>query len=96
LAVHKEFVPEGKTLNAKFCKAVMDGLLKRIHRVRSAALCSRNLFLLHDNAPAHKAASVYQFLNKKLLQPFITPVMSRLFLRQIYFLLSNLKMKLRD
>ena len=29
-AVHKEFVPEGKTVNAKFYKGVMDRLLKRI------------------------------------------------------------------
>ena len=28
--VHKEFVPEGKTVNAKFYKGVMDRLPKRI------------------------------------------------------------------
>jgi len=28
--VHKEFVPEGKTVNAEFYKGVMDRLLKRI------------------------------------------------------------------
>jgi hypothetical protein len=28
--VHKEFVPEGKTVNAEFYKAVTDRLLKRI------------------------------------------------------------------
>jgi hypothetical protein len=30
-------------------------------------------FFLHDNGPAHKAASVCQFLTQKMLQPFITP-----------------------
>jgi len=35
-AVHKEFVPEGKTLNAEFYKGVMDCILKRIQRVRPA------------------------------------------------------------
>jgi hypothetical protein len=49
-------VPEGKTINAEFYKGLMDRLLKRIRRVRPAALCSRDVFLLHDNAPAHKAA----------------------------------------
>jgi hypothetical protein len=39
--------------------------------------CSRDFFVLHDNAPAHKAASVCQFLTQKMLQPFITPVLSR-------------------
>ena len=44
--VHKEFMPEGKTVNAEFYKEVMDRLLKRIHRVRPAAFCSRDFFLV--------------------------------------------------
>jgi hypothetical protein len=33
--------------------------------------CSRDFFsLLHDDAPAHKAASVCQFLTQKILQTF--------------------------
>jgi hypothetical protein len=52
--VHKEFVPVGKTVNAKFDKGVMDRLLKRIQRVRLDAFCPRDFFLLHNNAPAHK------------------------------------------
>jgi len=51
--LHKEFVPVGKTVNAEFYKGEMDRLLKRIQRVRPAAFCSRDFFLLHDNAPAH-------------------------------------------
>ena len=76
-AVHKEFVPEGKTWNAKFYKGVMDPLLKHIHRVRPAAFCCRDFFLLHNNTPANKTASVCQFLTPKMLQPFITPVLPR-------------------
>jgi hypothetical protein len=56
--VHKEFVPEGKTVNAEFYKGEMDRLLKHIQRVCPAAFCSRDFFLLQDNVPAHKAASV--------------------------------------
>jgi hypothetical protein len=62
--VHKEFVAEGKTVNAELCKGVMDRLLKRIQRVRPASFCRGDFFLLHDNAPAYKAASVCQFLTK--------------------------------
>jgi hypothetical protein len=62
---NKEFIPEGKTVNADFYKGVMDRLLKRIERVRPAAFCCRDFFLLHDNAPAHNAASVCQFLYQK-------------------------------
>jgi hypothetical protein len=81
-AVHEEFVPERKTVNAEFYKGVRDRLLKRIRRVRPAAFCSRDFFLLHGNAPAHKAVSDYQFLTQKMLQPFITPRTPQVFLRQ--------------
>jgi hypothetical protein len=40
--VHKEFVPEGKMVNAEFYKGVTDRLLKLIQRVRPAASCSRD------------------------------------------------------
>ena len=63
--VYKEFVPVGKTVNAEFYKAVMDRLLKRIQRVCPATFYSRDLLLLYDNASAHKAARVCQFLNPK-------------------------------
>jgi len=59
--MHKELVPEGKIVNAEFYKAVMDRFLKLIQRVRPTAFCSRDFFLLHDKAPAHKAASFCQF-----------------------------------
>jgi hypothetical protein len=56
--VHKEFIPEGTTVNAEFYKGVMDHLLKGIQWVCPAALCSRGFFLLHDNVAVHIAASV--------------------------------------
>jgi histone-lysine N-methyltransferase SETMAR len=92
--VHKEFVPQGKIVKAGFYKGVMDCLLKRIQRVRPGAFCSRDFFLLHDNAPAHKAASVCQFLTPKMLQPFITtPPYSPDLSPSDYFLFPKLKMK---
>jgi hypothetical protein len=44
--VHKEFVPERKTVNAEFCKRIVDRLLKRIQRVRPAGFCYREFFLV--------------------------------------------------
>jgi hypothetical protein len=44
--VHKDFVPEAKTVSAEFYKAVMDRLLKRIQRVRPAAFCSGEFFVV--------------------------------------------------
>jgi hypothetical protein len=49
--VHKEFVQEGKAVNAEFYKGLMKRLLMGIQRVRPAAFCYRDFFLLHDNAP---------------------------------------------
>ena len=63
--LHNEFVPEGKTVNAEFYKRVMDRFLKCIQRVRPVAFCSRDFFLLHDNAHAYKTASVCQFFTSK-------------------------------
>jgi len=76
-AVHKEFVPRAKRVNAVFYKGVMDRLLKHVQQVHPAVFCFQNFFLLHDNAPAHKAASVCQFLTPEMLQPFITLALSR-------------------
>jgi hypothetical protein len=83
--VNKEFVPEGKRVNAEFYEGVMDRLLKHIQRVHSGAVCSRDFFLLHNNAPAHKAASVCQFLTQKMLQPSITPRTLQIYIRQTIF-----------
>jgi len=79
--VHKEFVPEGKTVNAESYKGILDRLLKRIQRVRPGAFYSRDIFLLHDNTPTHKAASVCQFTSR----PFITPNTLQIYLRQTIF-----------
>jgi hypothetical protein len=52
--LHKEFVPEGKTINAEFYKGVTDRLLKHIQRARPAAFCSRDFFLLPIMRPPTK------------------------------------------
>jgi hypothetical protein len=84
--VHKEFIPEGKTVNSEFYKGVMDRLLKRIQRVCPAEFCSRDFFLLHDNAPAHKAANFCQFLTPKYFTTHYHPVLSRFISIRIFSL----------
>jgi hypothetical protein len=72
--VHKDIVPDGKTVHEEFYKGVMDCLLKRTQLVHPAAFCSQDFFLLHDNAPVQKAASVCQFLTpKKCYNPYHAP-----------------------
>ena len=61
-AIHREFVPEGQKVNAEFYVGVLDRLLKRIRRVRTAKFQSSEWFFFHDNAPPHNAATVKKFL----------------------------------
>jgi hypothetical protein len=93
--VHKEFVPKGKTVNTEFYKGIMDRLLKRIQRVRPAAFCSRDFFLLHDNAPAHEAASVCQFLTPKNVTTLYHPPYFPDSFPPGCFLFPKLKMKFK-
>jgi hypothetical protein len=51
--IHREFVPEGQTVNGQFYLGVMERLLKRIRRVRPEFHNSKEWFILHDSTPAH-------------------------------------------
>ena len=59
--IHKEFVPEGETVNAVYYKGAMDRLLNRIQRVRLGTCESGDWFLLH-NAPSLNVTIIKQFL----------------------------------
>jgi hypothetical protein len=72
----------------------MDRLLKRIQRVRPAAFCFRDFVLLHDNASAHKAESVCQFLTQKIVTTLYHLPSSPDLSPPDNFLFPNLKMKL--
>ena len=93
--MHKEFVPEGKTVNAEFYKGAMDHLLKCIHWVHPGAFCSWDCFLLHNNVPAHNAASVCQFLTQKNVTNLYPPLYFPDLSPSDYFLFPKLKMKLK-
>jgi hypothetical protein len=63
--------------------------------VRPAAFCSRDFFLLHDNPPALKAASVCQFLTQKNVTTLYHPPYSPYLSPPDYFVFPKLKMKLK-
>lgn len=63
--IHKKFIPIATIVNFQYYLGVMDRLGKRIQRVRPQQWKKKDFFLLHDNAPAHMAAVVVQFLAKK-------------------------------
>jgi len=61
--VHKEFVPPGQTVNHAFYKDILEQLRKRVQQVRRDI--ADDWVLQHDNAPAHIALSIREFLVKK-------------------------------
>ena len=96
--VHKEIVPEGKTVNTGIYKGVMDSLLKRIQRVRpsSCIVLSRDFFFICTimRLPS-KAAIVCQILaQENVTTPLSTPQSPDLS-PPGYFISPKLKMKLK-
>ena len=60
--VHMEFLPQGHTVNQHVYKEILRRLLHSVHEKR-CELWQDNTWLLHqDNAPAHNALSICQFL----------------------------------
>ena len=66
--VHKEFVLPGLTVNHAFYKDVLERLRKRVQQVRKDI--ADDWVLHHDNAPAHTALSIREFLAKKNIPNF--------------------------
>jgi hypothetical protein len=62
--VHFYFIPQGWTINQAYYVEIMKWLCEAVHRERSELWPSDSLFH-HNNALAHKALSVKQFLPQK-------------------------------
>ena len=90
--VHKEFVPPGQTLNHAFYKDVLELLRKRVQRVRRDI--ADDWVLQHDNAPAHTALSIREFLAKKNIRILPYPPYSPDLAPCDFYLFSKLKSKL--
>ena len=90
--IHHEFVPEGQTVNGSFYLSVLERLWKRICRVRPEYWAPGSWFLLHNNAPVHRAVAVQEFLAQKQVwvlhhlpySPYLSPC--------DYFLFPKLKL----
>jgi hypothetical protein len=63
--IHREFGPEGQTVNGQFYLGVMERLLKRIRRVHPEFHNSKEWFFLHDSAPTRTAGVFACFLIRK-------------------------------
>jgi len=94
-AIHRQFVPKGQKVSAEFYVGVLDGLLKRIRRVRTAKFQSSEWFLFHDNAPSHNAAIVRKFLANRNVAVLHHPPYSPDLAPADYFLFPKFKFPLK-
>ena len=92
--VHKEFVPPGQTVDHAFYKDVLERLRKRVQRVRTDI--ADDWVLHHDNAPAHTALSIREFLVKKNIPILPHPPYSPDLAPCDFYLFPKLKSKLKD
>ena len=53
IAIHKEFLPSGKTITGEYYLTVLKRLMSRICRIRPEYKDESSWCLLHDNAPSH-------------------------------------------
>ena len=74
--VHHEFFPQGQTVNQHFYKKVLTRIVNKIRQKRRASWAGKTWILHHDNAPAHTALSVKQFLVSKEITTLHHPAYS--------------------
>jgi len=93
--IHHEFVPEWQNVTRSFYLSVLEGLWKRIRRVRPEYTAPRSWILLHDNAPVHRAVAVQEFLARKQVCVLNHPPYSPDLSTCDYFLFPKLKIPLK-
>jgi len=75
--VRSEFLPQGQTISQRVYKEILRRLLRSVREKRGELWRDKSWLLHHDNAPAHKALSIRQFLAEKniavLEQPPYSP-----------------------
>ena len=91
--VHKEFVPPGKAVNHAFYKDILERLRKRVQRVQMDI--ADDWVLQHDNAPAHVALSIREFLAKKNIPLLPHPPYSPDLAPCDFYLFPKMKSKLK-
>ena len=91
--VHREFVPEGQTVNGDFYLEVLKRLKRRVNRVRPEI--AENWKLHHDNAPSHTCSKVIEFLAQNGIATIPQPPYSPDVAPADYFLFPKLKSSLK-
>ncbi|KAJ4443895.1 hypothetical protein ANN_05682 [Periplaneta americana] len=89
--IHHEFIPEGRTVMKELYVEILRRLREAVRRKRPEKWVENNWFLMHDNAPAHRAIIVKNFLATALDHPPYSPDLSP----PDYFLFPRLKSHLK-
>jgi len=74
--VHYGFVPTRQTVNQVYSLYVLERLREKVRRKRPELFASNSWILHHDNAPAHTALSVREFLPTKQITVLEHPAIS--------------------
>ena len=90
--VHREFVPTGQTVNKEFYKTVLQRLRDAVRRHNPEKWRSGN----HDYAPAHRAVTTNELLEKHNIPLLPQPPYSPDLALCDFFLLPQLKKTMKD
>ena len=89
--VHYEFVPTGPTVNQVNHLEVLKRLHEKVRRKRPKLFANNSWILHHDNAPAHTALSVREFLATKQITVLEHPAYSLDLAPSDFFLFPEMK-----
>ena len=89
--VHLEFLPQGQTINQNVYKDILRRLMRSVREKRRELWETKSWLLHHDNAPAHNALSIRQFLAENNIAVLEQPPYSPDLAPCDFFLFSKLK-----
>ncbi|KAJ4440720.1 hypothetical protein ANN_08868 [Periplaneta americana] len=93
--MHHEFIPEGRTVTKELYVEILRRLWDAVRRKRPEKWVEKNWFLMHDNAPAHRAIIVKNFLARHNITALDHPPYSPDLSPPDYFLFPRLKSHLK-
>jgi len=89
--VHYEFVRIGQTVNQVYYLEVLEKLREKVRRKRPKLFANNSWVLHHDNAPAHTALTVREFLATKQITVLEHPTYSSDLAPSDFFLFPKIK-----
>ncbi|KAJ4426782.1 hypothetical protein ANN_26581 [Periplaneta americana] len=93
--IHHEFIPEGRTVTKELYVEILRRLRVAVRRKRPEKWVDNNWFLMHDNAPPHRAIIVKNFLARHNITALDHPPYSPDLSPPDYFLFPRLKSHLK-